>query len=187
MTNPDQLEDDLHFVRNAVERQQMGVMPLSIAILWSGFVLLGFTMLDLRPAVGGVILFVGAPLCYLMSLRLGTSSARAAGIRDSISGTLHLLHWGTLLLSSGVLLLVAMRNDLPGEVVGQIFLVLSGVVYILGGVHFRIRALVGVGLAMMGLAALLTYLERWGWTGAGVIIAAGMIASARRGEPDDRG
>jgi hypothetical protein len=55
-----------------------------------------------------------------------------------------------------------------------------GLVYFLAGVHFGIRVLLWLGPMMMAGAVARPYLDPWGWTVLGVVIAAGIIAAGFR-------
>jgi hypothetical protein len=59
---------------------------------------------------------------------------------------------------------------------GQLLILISGIVYYLGGVHFD-RRWMAPGLVMMAGAVLLTFLPRGGWTLVGVLTFLSLVIS----------
>ena len=178
MSTAEQLKEDLEYVRGAVQRDRLGRMPRAIALVWAAYVAVGFAGLDIRPAWGGVFLLVGGPIAFLVSMRLGLGAALASGISDRGVMRRHKLHWGSLFPAITALLFLAAEGRLEGEAFGQVILILAGLVYFLGGVHFQIRLLQWLGPMMMCGAVALNYIDRWGWTALGILIAAGIVASS---------
>jgi hypothetical protein len=176
MATPEQLKEDLHYVVGAIERDRQG-MPRSIGLLWAGYTLGGFAGLDWDPRAAGLFLLVGGPLLYLVSMKLGMRSALASGVRDREAGRRHMLHWGSIFLGMCAIALIARANGLSGEVFGQLITLIVGLVYFLAGVHFRISVFLWLGPLAMAGAAAVSYVDRWGWTLLGVLIAAGIMAA----------
>lgn len=178
MSAADQLREDLQYVKGAVQLHNRGQMPRGVAVIWAVFLLLGFTGLDVRPAWAAIFLLLGAPVAYLLSIRVGAGAALSAGISDSTAMRRHMLHWGSLFFAIVALLALAIEGRLSGQTFGQVILIMAGLVHFLAGVHFEIRLFVWLGPLMMAGAAALTYVERWGWTVLGVLIAVGILASS---------
>jgi hypothetical protein len=174
----------LQYVKGAVQRQSRGHMPRGIAIVWAVFVLVGFAGLDLQPQWAGIFLLAGGPVAYLISNRIGYGAARSAGISDRTEMRRHMLHWGSLFLAILALLPLAIQGRLGGETFGQMILILVGLVHFLAGVHFQIRLFLWLGPLMMVGAVALSYIDHWGWTTLGVLIAAGILASGFVGRRD---
>lgn len=185
MSTAEQLKQDLQYVKSAVERDREGRMPRGIAVVWAVYILIGFSGLDFRPDWAGIFLLVGGPVAYLISTRLGAGAALAAGITDRSSLRRHWLHWGSLFFAIVALLALAYEGRVEGQTFGQIILILAGLVYFLAGVHFQIRLFLWLGPLMMFGAVALTYIDRWGWTALGVLVAAGILASSLAGRGDD--
>jgi hypothetical protein len=152
-------------------------MPRSIGLLWAIFTLGGMVGLDWEPRTAGMFFVVGAPLLYLVSVKLGMRSALAAGVRDRETGRRHMLHWGSIFMGMCAIALIARANGLSGEVFGQLMTMLVGLVYFLAGVHFRISVFLWLGPLAMAGAGAVGYVDRWGWTLLGVLIAAGIMAA----------
>ena len=183
MTNPEQVKEDLHYVAGAVERDRRQGMPRSIGLLWAVFTLGGMAGLDWDPRTAGLFFLVGAPLLYLVSVKLGMRSALAAGVRDRETGRRHVLHWASIFLGMAAITFIARANGLSGEVFGQLMTMLVGLVYFLAGVHFRISVFLWLGPLAMAGAGAVSYVDRWGWTLLGVLIAAGIVAATMQKPP----
>ena len=180
MQEAQQLKQDIHYVKQAVQRSTHGHMPLGIALVWAAYVLIGFTGLDLQPRWAGMFLLAAAPVAYLISMQLGLRAALNVGVNDRSEGVRHGLHWGSLFLAIAALGAMTFESRLAMNSFGQIIVIMSGLVYFLAGVHFGIRVLLGLGPLMMAGAVAQPYFEPWGWTVLGVVIAAGIVAAGFR-------
>lgn len=177
-STPDQISQDLAYVRQAVERrEQCHSMPRSIAAVWASFVLIGFTGLDFKPAWAGTFLLLGGPAAYLLSCKLGARSMWSLGERDADSARRQMLHWGSLFVAIAALTGIVIARGLDGSLLGQTILVAAGLAYLLSAVHFSIRLFAWMGATMMLGAVALSYVDRWGWTVLGVVLAAGLLAA----------
>jgi hypothetical protein len=70
--------------------------------------------------------------------------------------------------------LSAVIPGLRGTVGGQLIVVMIGLVYFLAGVHFD-RNLLWLGPVLVAGGVLVGLVPRYGWTGLGVVIAAGLV------------
>lgn len=180
MQQAEQLKQDMHYVKQAVQRSAGRQMPLGIAFVWAAYVLIGYTGLDLRPQWAGMFLLTAAPVAYLISMQLGLRAALNAGINDRAEGIRHGLHWGSLFLAIAALAAMTFETRLPMDSFGQIIVIMVGLVYFLGGVHFGMRVLLWLGPLMMAGAVARPYFEPWGWTVLGILIAAGILSAGLR-------
>jgi hypothetical protein len=170
------LAEDLGYVRGVVAGAGGGAGPRTIWYLWAAISLVGFTLIDLAPERVGLYWLVAAPLGFVASAWLGWRGARAAGVESRRDGAVHMLHWGGMLVAIALLVPLAVAGPLTGEAFGQAILVVVAFGYFLAGVHLHrplawIAALVVVGYALTLL------LGAWAWTVAGVVLAAGMVAT----------
>lgn len=178
-TANDQVGQDLAYVRQAVERREdCHRMPLSIAALWAGYTLIGFTGLDFQPAWAGPFLLLAAPVAYLLSRRLAAHAMWSLGESDADSARRHSLHWGSMLVAVAALTAIVISRGLHGSLLGQMILVVVALGYLLAAVHFSIRLFAWMGIAMMIGSVVLTYIDRWGWTVLGILLAAGFLATS---------
>ena len=184
MSTADQIREDLQYVKGAVQRERRGHMPRGIAVVWAVFVLIGFAGLDVRPAWAGIFLLLGGPVAYLISSKIGAGAALSAGISDRADMRRHMLHWGSLFFAIVALLVLALEGRVSGQTFGQVILIMTGLVHFLAGVHFEMHLFRWLGPLMMGGAVALTYIDRWGWTVMGVLVAAGIMAGSFVGRRD---
>ena len=160
MTTTQKLEQDLAYVMEAVERREGSQRtPLGIALIWASYLLVGFTWLDLQPS----------------------RAAWKLGEFDRISGRRQFQHWASGFFGLAALLSLAFAGRIGGEALGQVILIILGLVHFLAGVHFSARLFLWLGLLMMAGAVGMTYIDRWGWTTLGVLLSAGLIASSFMG------
>lgn len=182
----DQVGQDLAYVRQAVERREdCGRMPLSIAGVWAGYALIGFTGLDFEPAWAGPFLLLAAPVAYFLSRKLAARAMWSMGESDASSARRHSLHWGSLLVAVAALAAIMISRGLHGSILGQTILVVVALAYLLAAVHFSIRLFAWMGIAMMIGSLALTYVDRWGWTLLGILLAAGFIATSLTSRQQD--
>ena len=87
MTTTQKLEQDLAYVKEAVERREGPQRtPLGIALIWASYLLVGFTWLDLQPSRAAWFLTIGSPVAFLASWQIGGRAAWKLGEFDRISG-----------------------------------------------------------------------------------------------------
>lgn len=171
------VEEDLGYVRDVVDRADRGFMPRSIWYLWAAIVLVGFVLADVLPERVGLYWLVAAPAGFLASAWLGYRSARACGIESRRDATEQMLHWGGMMVAIFLLVPLAAAGPLAGEAFGQATLVVAALGYFLAGVHVY-RPLAWVSALVVAGYALTFLLDAWAWTIAGALIALGMVVGA---------
>ena len=175
MTDVRQLQDDLHFVREAVARRESPRGPYSIYYLWAVYVLVGYTLIDVMPKASGWFFLVGGILGGFASAYLGKRYARRTGEYDRDHARRAMLHFiGIPLAVASAISLDLVMPELRGPHIGQIIVVMIGLVYFLAGVHLDPNFLwLGPVLIVGGL--LVGFVPHYGWTALGVVIAAGLV------------
>lgn len=93
------------------------------------------------------------------------------------------LHWSSLALAGTAVMVMAFSGRLNEQAIGQVILIVVGLTYYLAGVHSSTRIFLWLGLIMIVGAAGLTWIHQWGWTGLGVLLSGGLIASSFMGGP----
>jgi len=177
MTEIHQVHEDLKFVRQAVTRhdRQPRSMPL-IYYVWAIYVLVGYTMLDFAPRMAGWWFLVAGIVGGVLSTVLARRAAKLHGEYDRGEARRSALHWagGILLAIGSAIALAAVIPALRGTAMGQLIVVMIGLVYFLSGVHYDpnflwLGPVLIVGGVLVGLA------PRYGWTSLGVVIALGLV------------
>jgi hypothetical protein len=171
MTSAEQLKQDLDFVATAVRRHDLPVGVPAIYFLWAAIVLVGFALPDLAPHLAGPFWVIAGIGGGLLSWWLGARHARRSGINDTALGKRMGQHW----LLGGVAFVLAALPVVTGRVdigVGvSYFLLLTGLLYALAGIHL-IRPLLWSGLLMLAAyAVLVLFSPPYAWTFTGVTIA----------------
>ena len=169
MTDPQQLSQDLHFVREAVNRREVaGKSPAPILYVWAVYVLVGYTMIDFWPQASGWFFMAGGIAGGILSGILGKRAGRRIGEHDRERGRRAMLHWFGATVP-------ALRAPSATQVLAQIFVVMIGLDYFLAGVHLD-RHFLWLGPIVMAGGVLVGLFPHYGWTGLGVVIALGLVA-----------
>src|ERR1041384_5034768 len=94
MTQSHQLQDDLEFVRNAVNRRESSPRtPTAIYYVVAIYVLVGYAMIDVMPRYCGLFFLVGGILVGIAGAVLGRRASKRAGEQDSVASRNAALHW----------------------------------------------------------------------------------------------
>lgn len=184
MNDTSRAQDDLAYVRDVVSRSETYGAPRALWYLWAVIAAVGFSLMDLAPERVPVFWAVAAPAGFLASLWLGWRHGRRSGQVSARGGRDHALHWGGLLVAVFLLVPLGAAGALPGDTLGQAILLVIGLGYFLAGVHFY-RPLLWIGLLMGAGYALLFFVDRWAWTGIGLLVGLGLVVTARAGQRDD--
>jgi len=170
---------DLRYVKRALERDAQSPLPVSIALLWAVICGIGFPINDLAPQRAGLFWSVAAPLGFILSCWLGFRSSRRAGTLDRRNGLRWASHFGSLLLAALAVLAGSTFGGLSGTEAGAAMVLLTGLTYLLAGVHLsRPMAIVGA-LLLLGYPLVLALgLTRWRWTAIGIATVAGLLAAS---------
>jgi len=186
MSPSDHLREDLDYVASVVRRRDADAGVPTIYFLWAAIIAIGFALVDFArhaPNVFWLYWIVAGVGGGLLSAWLGARAGRREGIRDVELGRRHGLHWGI----GGIGFVLTALPMLTGRVApgqgGANFLLMTGMLYALAGVHLE-RPLLWSGLLMLAAYAVLTlfYLP-YTWTLTGVVIALALVwagISARR-------
>lgn len=189
MTRTD-LQQDLDFVASAVRRHDRSSGVPAIYFLWAAIIAIGFALPDFAPRQAGPFWLIAGIGGGLLSWWLGVRAARRSGINDVATGRRYGLHWliggiGFLLVLLPVIVgRLAIGDAVPG------FLLLSGLLYALAGVHLE-RPLLWSGLLMLAAyVVLVVFAPPYTWTITGIVIAISLAwagLQSRRGTGSDTG
>lgn len=176
MNTTEQIHHNLDYVAAAVRRRDPDLGTPSIFALWTVLVLVGFALPDFAPQAAGAYWFVAGIGGGLLSWWLGERDKRRRGLNDRQLGKRYGLHWGIAGLAYFLTALPMFVHG-PSNAAAAGFLLTTGIVYSLAGVHL-VRALLWSGLlAFAGYVALITLSLPYAWTITGVLIAAGLAIS----------
>ena len=177
----DSVAADLRFVRDAVARKEHEgtATPMWVPILWGVVALVGCVINDFNPRYAPLYWGVVPLLAFAASWVVGGRQAVTMGEYDRETGAKLGLHWSSIFYGAVPVVCLAVAGKIGGQEVGQLLILISGVVYVLAGVHFDRRWMLP-GIVMIAGAALLTYVTRYGWTALGVLLFAALTISFAR-------
>jgi len=181
-----QLAEDLRFVREAVQSSRnVQYRSAAVPILWAGIIAVGFPLDDFctNGALAwhwAVWYWTVAPIVgFLLSCWLGYRTDRNAGVSSDRAEAWRIgLHWSSIFLGAIAVGAIMATNHLDGLGVGEsLSLLVTGLVYYLGGVHID-RRFLWPGLAAMAGSGAIGHLGPYQLTIIGAVIAVALVASA---------
>ncbi len=179
------LEEDVLFVRQAVEQRERGqYRSVGISVVWAVIISVGYGLNDFYVDASALFWSVAPLLGFLLSLWLGARSAKERGVLSRRLGAKHALHWGSIFVAGVAVLSIAVSHGFDGWVISQFFALICGAVLFLGGLHLdRLTLWPGI-LLILGSAAV-DYIEPYPWTTVGLATAASLVASTIGMKPKD--
>lgn len=178
MVDTQQLQQDLDYVRAAVRRRERPIGIPAIYFFWAMAVLVGFASADFAPAATGLYWFVVGIGGGFLSWWLAARDERRRGVRNAELGRRYGLHWalgGVAYVLTALPLFV--HQPVTNATAAAPFLLTTGIVYGLAGVHLE-RPLLWAGLlALAGYVALVLFALAYAWTITGVLIAVCLAVS----------
>jgi len=177
MSDVEQLRDDLHFVRSAVARRERADNgPALILYLWAAYVVIGYTLMDVRIAWAGPFFAVGGCIGGLLSWWIGRGYSRKSGEWDRATAMRGMLHFGGGIIAAFIftMCLAMTIESLRSTRGSQVFVVMIGLVYFLWGVHYQ-RHFMLLGLIVMAGGAVVGLIPHYGWTMLGIVISLGLV------------
>jgi hypothetical protein len=178
-----QLEQDLRYVRTAVERSDIDPTPRRLCFVWAAIVLVGFALVDLRDAWVPAYWAVAAPLGFVLSAWIGWLHARRRGQVANPAAAKHLLHWGGLVAAVFLVWLMPSQGVMSWAGVGPTILLLLALGYFQAGVHFD-PALRWIGVALAAGYAFVLFVDAYAWLTLGVLVALALLTIGVRSSPE---
>ena len=179
------LEEDVSFVRQAVEQRDKGeYKSLAIIVMWAVILAAGYALNDFAMDRAPFYWMTAPVAGFLASLALGSRSDRKRGLSRPGLGARHGLHWGTIFFGGVAVISIAAVHRFDGWVIAQLFGLLVGVVWFLGGLHLDRRTLWPGVLLICGAAAV-DHIQPYPWTIVGLATSATLVASALWMKPKD--
>lgn len=179
MTDVRQVQDDLRFVRVAVNRRFPGLDGYPAIYYASAiYVMIGYILLDINPIYANWFFVLGALALWPISVVFCKRATVQLGEIDqkrAIQGKLHWAFgiWGSILATVA---LEVLNPALRGPLGGQVMVILIGLTYFMWGVH-RDRSFLWLGPIMMIGGVLVGLIPLWRWTCLGAVIALGLVAA----------
>ena len=177
MSDSKRLQQDLDYISATVRRREQPVGIPALYLFWAVAMFVGFASTDFAPQTTGLYWLVVGMGGGLFSWWMGERDDRKRGIRDLEQGKRYGLHWivgGIAYFLTALPMFVhGASNDRAAS-----FLLTTGIIYSLAGVHLE-RPLLWCGLlAFAGYAALVALSLPYAWTLSGALIAACLMLAA---------
>ena len=172
-----QMQNDLAYIRGTVARQQRSSNgPAPVLWLWAIYVLVGYTLIDVRPAAASIFFLVAGIIGGFLSAFLSRRWARRTGESDPAMGRRVGLHFGVgvVLAIVAALATALVFKTLTGQQAGQLVVVMIGIVYFLAGVHIA-RYFLWLGPVLIAGGLAVGFVPHYGWTMLGAVIAIGLV------------
>ncbi len=171
MSTTQQLQNDLDYVASAVRRRELDPGIPAIYALWAVFILIGFALPDFAPQMAGAYWFIVGIGGGLLSWWMAERDGRRRGFMDRETGKRFGMHWGIGGVAYFLTALPMFING-PTNASAAAFLLTTGIIYALAGVHL-VRPLLWCGLlAFVGYAVLLLLALPYAWTATGLTMSA---------------
>ena len=183
MNQLEQVEGDLRFVRGALAASDRPHAPALLYFFWAAAVLVGFVLVDVRPALVGFYWTVVSPAGFGISALLGWRHSLRTGQVSRKAGRRQLLHWGGMMVAIALAVVSPALGVLPWESLNSVILLIVALGYFTAGVHGD-RAFLWVGVLMAAGYLLVTLVSAYAWTIVGVALAIALtIAGLRERRP----
>ena len=176
MDQRQQLEDDLRYVRSAVERADVNPIPRLICFLWAILGGVGFALVDIHVAWVPTYWTIAGPGGFLLSGYLGWRHARQIGQPSALTGRRQLWHWGSMLAAVYLVLLLPALTAVSWDAVGSIMLLILALGYFQAGVHFD-PAFRWIGLLLVVGYVLVLTISMYVWLTLGGLFALALVAT----------
>lgn len=176
-----QLQADLGFVREAIERSRSPFSPPGIWYLWATITLVGFSMADFLPERVGLYWLVAVPVGIVCSMTLGIRHSRSVGQINRRAGRRMAFHWIGISVAMLLASMMVPLGMMSGRTLGSIALLLTSLAYYLAAIHMDRRLLWVALLLALGYIAVL-FLAAYAWTLVGVVVAVALVVTANSGE-----
>jgi hypothetical protein len=177
MVDNNQLQDDLRYVRSALDKSDAPTNPAAVYFLWAAITLVGFSLIEFGPRHTGLFWMIAGPLGGIASGLLGRRAGRARGQTSNAVGRRHWLHWSGMVGAIFLLIpLMSTRRIAPTEM-PRLVLVLVAFAYFTGGAYLD-RRLRWIGGAVAGCYLMTIAVPDMPhlWTVTAVILALSFVA-----------
>jgi hypothetical protein len=184
MASMDELEQDLRYVRSAVERSDTSPAPRLISFLWAVLGGVGFALIDLRDSWVPGYWMVAGPGGFLLSAWLGWRHARRTGYLSAAQGARQMLHWGAMLAAVFLLMLMPARGLMAPNAIGPAILLILALGHFTAGLYLY-PALRWTGVLLAAGYLFVLFETTYAWVVLGVLFAVALVVSGLRASTPD--
>jgi hypothetical protein len=177
-----QLQSDIAYVRDTVNRVGPARAPASIPLLWAAITAVGFPLADFAPARVGLFWMIAGPAGFIASALLGWRDARQRGQLNRVEGARWSAHWASLLLAIFLAVLLLESGQLTQKGFEALILLLLALVYFLAGVHLE-RRMLWIAPVAAGAYVVVLFITGYVWSIVGAVLAIALVGTALLGGP----
>ncbi len=184
MTDTERLKDDIAYVRAAAEQTQT-VHVRAHGFLWAAILLCGFALVDFAEDPRWIRRYwlFATPVGFVLSAWLGIRGDHGAGQFDRATGMRWMFHWLAFIATGLLGASLVYSGQLTRAGFGSLWVLLTALTYFQAGLHLD-RRLLPVSAFLAGGYLATLFMPLYGWTLAGVLAAAALVAHALLGTPD---
>ncbi len=170
------LEENLDYVRGAIQRQPQ-TMPLAAASLWSAYLIVGLTAIDLRAWWAPWFMMLGMPTALVIDAFILRTARRKEGVVGSREVIIDI--WSSFVFILGYMIVIglAMTGRLSWEAMHSMIAVIVGTQIYNGGLTMQrglkpsLNRVMLLGLLYMAGAIAMAFQPQWIWTSLAWITA----------------
>lgn len=173
----EQLKNDLDYVAAVVRRRDRPAGVPAIFFLWAAVIAVGFALVDFARHAPGLFLWFWMIAGWgggLFSMWLGVRDAKQRGIRDREEGRRWGLHWLTGGAAYLLIVLPLALGRVPPQQGGLGFLLVTGLLYALAGVHLERRLLWPGLMLLLAYGAMTVFMPPYAWTITGLLVGVAL-------------
>lgn len=173
------IESDIGYVKDLVAKSDNSTLPASFYIIWAVILMVGFSLIDFAPRWVGLFWMIAGPAGGILSAFLAYKAEVNIGQMDRKVGIKYALHWSGMAVIAFLAILLGEKGFVQGTVLSQVILLIVALGWWTAGVHFdRIFLWLG-GIMVLGFLGTL-FMDRYAWTGMGVLLGTVLIVTAIR-------
>lgn len=178
-TTPSQIEQDLQYIRTAVEcRYRRGSMPMEIALLWGLLVLIGFPLADFAPGIVPIYWMIACPGGMILQYWLLARRIKRHGEQDRLALKSYVSGSVGLFVALGLSSLLVIKGVIGLKGIQEVTILLLGLFYFLIGVGAKNRTMIWLAGMWAGAYLAFLFIDRYVWTVFGVVFAVVLIGGA---------
>jgi hypothetical protein len=179
MSELKQIQEDVGYLREVVERADTPRGPASIYYLWALITLVGFPLADFVGPLVGLFWALAGPIGGWITYRLAKAFADRHGRVSRSEGQRYALHWNGMMVAIVLAIVPVAMGSMSAEALSPIILLIVALSYFLAGVHLD-HTIGWISFLMVGGYFLVLFLPTYPWSITGVAVAAGLAISGFR-------
>jgi len=180
MTEMNQIQSDLGYVRDALRKSEKTSSPASIFLLWALISLVGFSLIDFNPRYVPFYWAIMSPVGLLLSVFLGRRYSIQQGQSRRSVGMRYSFHFMGMMAIIFLALPLGFTHAVAWDELSKVFLLIITLTYFLAGIHLE-RSILWVSLVTALGYLSLFFIHTYAWTMVGAMLAVALAATGLLG------